>query len=210
VKTTLSDLAAFIRLQLPSPVPVFLMGHSCGSTAILTLAASPQCEDLITQIRGFLLASPYFAFTPKAQPRQLLVSIMRPVARIFPHKQITVKGDHSLTTHDPEVAKSGFEDELLHATGTLQSIMDYIAAAEVLRHGKAKLSKSVKSVWFAYGTGDISLDHKVSKEWWEKQNIEDGKLLEYDGWRYQLHADTVEHRKEFQKDVGDWILARSG
>jgi acylglycerol lipase len=181
MKTTLSDLAAFIRHQLPSPVPVFLMGHSYGSTAILTLAASPQYEDLITQIRGFLLASPYFAFTPKAQPSQLLVSIMRPVARIFPHKQITVKGNHSLTTHDPEVAKSGFEDSLLHATGTLQSIMDYIAAADALRHGKAKLSKSVKSVWFAYATRDISLDHRVSKEWWEEQNIEEGKLVEYDG-----------------------------
>jgi acylglycerol lipase len=59
--------------------------------------------------------------------------------------------------------------------------MDYIAAADALRHGKAKLSKSVKSVWFAYATGDISLDHRVSKEWWEEQNIEEGKLVEYDG-----------------------------
>ncbi|KAE9366317.1 alpha/beta-hydrolase [Stipitochalara longipes BDJ] len=165
MKITLSDLATFVRIQLPSPVPVFLMGHSYSSTAILTLASSPQYEDLITQIKALLLASPYFAFTPKAQPSQLLVSIMRPVAKLFPNKQITVKGDHSLTTHDPEVAKSSFEDKLLHATGTLESIMDYIAAAEALRHGKAKLSKSVQSVLFAYGTGDISLDHKVSKEW---------------------------------------------
>lgn len=210
MRTTLSDLDAFIRIQLPSAVPVFLMGHSYGSTAILTLASSPQYQNLISQIRGLLIASPYFAFTPKAQPSKMLISIMGPVARLFPHKQISVEGNHSLTTNDPEVAKSGSEDKLLHATGTLQSIMDYIKAAEALRNNTAKVSKSVKSIWFAYGTGDISLDHKVSKEWWDKQNFEDATLVQYNGWRYQLHADTVEHRKEFQKDIGDWILARPG
>lgn len=30
--------------------------------------------------------------------------------------------------------------------------------------------------------------------------------MEYNGWQYQLHADIVEHRKEFQKNVetGYW------
>ena len=52
--------------------------------------------------------------------------------------------------------------------GMIESITGYIAATDALRSGKSRLSKSVKSGWFAYGTGGISLDHKVSKEWWEK------------------------------------------
>ena len=80
MKTTPSDLATFIQLQLPFAAPVFLMGHSYGSTDILTLA-SLQYEELITQIRDMILASPYFAFAPKAQPSHLLVSIMKPIAK---------------------------------------------------------------------------------------------------------------------------------
>lgn len=142
----LSDLTAFIKTQLPSPVPVFLMGHSFGSTEILMLASTPEYEDLIADIRGLLLASPYFAFVPKDLPSWLLISVFRVIAWLFPNRQYKIDPKHDQTTHDPEVTKSANEDELLHATGTLRSTMDYLDAADAFVTGRAKLSKHLKIV----------------------------------------------------------------
>lgn len=205
----LSDVAAFVRLQLPSSVPVFLMGHSFGSAQIIAFASTPEYADLIKDIRGLLLASPYLAFDPKTQTMtDRLAFVLRPVAWLFPKKQVVVKANHDLTTSDPEVTKSGIEDELLHATTTLESTITYLDTVSDIRKGKTQLDESVQSLWFAYGTADTFLDHKIGKQWWENQNVKDKKLVEYEGWRYQLHADTVEHRKQFAQDVGDWILTR--
>jgi len=57
---------------------------------------------------------------------------------------------------------------------------------------------------------NINLNWEASRRWWDKQDFEDGEVKVYEGWRYQLHADTPEHRKVFAQDVGDWILARAG
>lgn len=61
----------------------------------------------------------------------------------------------------------------------------------------------------AHGTGDIWVSYKDSKDWFERQNFEDGEFRTYEGWYHQLHADQPETRQIFANDLKNWILARS-
>ncbi len=58
----ISDIVSFIKAQLPSSVPVFVMGHSMGGGEALILASDPQHADLVKNVRGWLLESPFIGF----------------------------------------------------------------------------------------------------------------------------------------------------
>lgn len=80
-----------------------------------------------------------------------------------------------------------------------------------LGEGRAKLNKGVKSLWISHGTEDKGTSCEASKKWFNEQTqVQDKELKIYESWYHQLHADLPDNRGEFAKDVGDWILARSG
>lgn len=56
---------------------------------------------------------------------------------------------------------------------------------------------------------NINLNWEAGRKWRDKQDGEDSEPKIYEGWRYQLHADTPEHCRVLAQDVGDWILARA-
>jgi acylglycerol lipase len=52
----LDDITSFIKTLIPSPVPLFMMGHSMGGGETLCYAAQGP-EEVRKHIRGFLLES---------------------------------------------------------------------------------------------------------------------------------------------------------
>jgi acylglycerol lipase len=205
----ISDIVSFIKTQLPSTVPLFIMGHSMGGGEALTLASDPQYADLMGDIGGWLLESPFIDFPEGFAPSSITVFFGRLAGKLMPHMHRLSPLPPENLTRDPEVVKSIKEDKLLHDTGTLEGLAGMLDRTENLNQGKVKLNKGVKSIWLGHGTKDMGTSYEGSKKWFEAQTqVEDKEFKTYDGWYHQLHADLAKDRPVFATDVGDWILAR--
>ncbi|CZT49316.1 probable YJU3 Serine protease, localizes to lipid particles [Rhynchosporium secalis] len=207
----IADIASFIKSQLPCSVPLFVMGHSMGGGEALMLASDPQCADLVRDIRGWLLESPFIGFPRGFAPMWPVVFAGRLAGRLLPHKQRFSALPAVNLTRDQDVVKSLEEDKLLHGNGTLEGLAGMLDRTTSLNQAKAQLNPNVRSLWLAHGTEDKGTSYDESKKWFERQTgLEDKEFKTYDGWSHQLHADLPENRTVFASDVADWILARVG
>ncbi|KAG9248257.1 lysophospholipase-like protein [Calycina marina] len=205
----ISDIVSVIKTQLPSPVPLFLLGHSMGGGEVITLASDPLYSDLTPQIRGWMLESPFVDFTPESKPAALKVILGRLAGRLMPYRQMVNPIPPEHTTRDPEVIKSLYADKLIHDTGTLEGLAGMLDRTAAINTGKAKLNPGTKSIWLGHGTADQGTSYAASKQWFEEQTgVQDKEFKTYEGWAHQLHADTPETRLVYMKDITDWILAR--
>ncbi|TVY45471.1 putative monoglyceride lipase [Lachnellula occidentalis] len=207
----ISDIVSFIKTQLPSAVPVFIMGHSMGGGEVATLASDPEYADLMPSIRGWLLESPLFAIAEGYAPSSATVFLGRMAAKILPHMKMANTLLPENMSRDPEVVKDLKADKLNHETGTLEGLAGMLDRSAALREGRVTLNKDVTSIWLGHGTKDMGTSYDASKKWFEAQTqVQDKEFKTYEGWYHQLHADLPETRDEFAKDVADWILARVG
>ncbi|KAK8058384.1 hydrolase [Apiospora phragmitis] len=207
--TVLADIAAFIRAQLPLKVPIFVLGHSMGGGEVATLASDSAYDDLIGQVRGWLLESPFIGFTPVEEPSWLLVFSGRLAGKFLPHMHLTRPIPPEHVVRDPAVQQSIREDTLLHDTGTLEGLASMLDRTEALSSGRTRLRPQVRSLLHTHGDGDLVCSFDKAKAWFDRQKatgLEDATFKNYEGFYHQLHADPG--RETFYKDVADWILAR--
>jgi acylglycerol lipase len=207
----ISDIVSVIKTQLSSSAPLFIMGHSMGGGEALTLASDPQYEELVKDIRGWVLESPFIAFPKGFEPSKITEFFGRLIGKVLPHLHRWSGLPPEDLTRDPEVVKSIKADKLCHDTGTYEGLAGMLDRTAALNEGKAKLNKGVKSLWLGHGTVDKGTSYEESKKWFERQTqLEDKTFKSYEGWYHMLHSDLPEGRPVFAKDVGDWILARVG
>ncbi|KAK2002005.1 hydrolase [Colletotrichum falcatum] len=212
----LADVGAFTRDKLSSSsssltdakVPLFVMGHSMGGGEVLALASDPRYNDIVAQVRGWLLESPFIAFTPGEEPSFLKVFFGKLASRVLPRQQLVNEIPADKLTRDPAVQQSIRDDDMMHNTGTLEGLAGMLERTDLLANGKLRLSPEVKSLWLGHGTEDKTTCFHASKKWLGAQSIEDSTHKPYEGGYHQLHADLC--KDEFFKDVGDWILERAG
>lgn len=205
----IADTANFIKAQLASDIPVFVMGHSMGGGQVLTFASSPQYEDIIKQVSGWILESPFIAFPKGFEPNPIEVFLGKLAARVLPAMQRYSALPADGVTRDPEVIKSVNEDKLLHGSGTLEGLSGMLNRTSALGDGTVKTSSSVQRLWLGHGTADQGTSYEASKNWFDKHGqLPNWTFKTYEGWSHQLHADLPETRPIFAKDVGDWILAQ--
>ncbi|KXJ92782.1 hydrolase [Microdochium bolleyi] len=204
----LADMAAFIRSQLPSAVPVFVAGHSMGGGQVLTLCSTPEYEDLVGQVRGWLLESPFVGFAPELKPNWFTVASGKLAAKLLPNFQMVNVIPPENVSRDPEVQKSLHADELCHNTGTLEGLSGMLDRTGRLSSGELKLSGKVQSLLMTFGTDDKATSYDIAKQWFDRQKMEDAEFKSYDGAYHQLHADLG--CEQYNQDTADWILARAG
>ncbi|KAI1811361.1 alpha/beta hydrolase [Poronia punctata] len=204
----LADMAAFIRSHLPSREPVFLLGHSMGGGQVLTLASTPEYEDLIRQIRGLILEAPFVGFAPELKPSWFTVFSGRLASHVVPHFKLHRPIPPEDVTRDPEVQASIRDDVLMHDYGTLEGLAGMLDRTDGLSSGKLVLSRSVRSLLMAHGDADKATSFHMSKEWFDRQTtIPDATFKNFAGFAHQLHADPG--KEEFYEDVARWILERT-
>lgn len=206
----LADMAAFIRTQLPSTVPVFVLGHSMGGGQVLTLASTPSYEDLISQIRGWILESPFVGFAPELQPSWLTVASGRLASHVLPHFKLHRPIPPEDITRSAEVQASIRADDLMHDYGTLEGLAGMLDRTDALSSGRLVPSGNVAALLMVHGTADKATSFERSREWFErnKGRLADAEFRPFDGFAHQLHADPG--KEEFYELVATWILARSG
>ena len=182
-----------------------------GGGEALTLASSPEYASVLSQIRGWILESPFIQFPKGYEPSHLKVFVGRLAGKLLPNKKLFNPVPAENCTRDPAVIADLNADKLLHGYGTLEGLSGLLDRTEHLNEGKMKLQKEVRSLWLGHGTGDKATSYEGSKKWFDQQTqLEDKEFKTYEGWSHQLHADLPDDRDIFPKDIGDWILARCG
>ena len=203
-----ADVAAFVQDKFPSTEPVFVMGHSMGGGEILTLAGDKQYEDIVSQVRGWILECPFIGFSKDEEPSSLKVVMGRLVGKLLPKQQLKhiVPPEH--LSRDPAIVESIRNDPLCHNTGTLEGLASLLDRTATLSSGTVKLGKQVQSIWLAHGTEDKTCSYDVAMNWLDGQPIEDKEKKSYDGAYHQLHSDLC--KEEFGRDLVAWIMKRAG
>ena len=91
--TVLNDISSIVRSLLTvaasTSLPLFLMGHSMGGAEVIQWAARGPL-DMRSQIRGYVIESPYLALHKSAQPSRLIVTAGRLAAKAMPKRQMYV------------------------------------------------------------------------------------------------------------------------
>lgn len=209
----LDDITSFIKTVMPSPVPLFLLGHSMGGGEVLCYAAQGP-QEVRQHIRGYLLESPFVDFDPKSKPSPFTVFFGRLAGKLLPHRQLTNKLDPKLMSRDPEVCKEYAEDELCHETGTLEGLSGLLDRTGQLASGKIVIPDTageggVTRIWFGHGDADSITDYRASKRLFDALQVKDKEFKTYAGYYHRLHDEPGHDKQVFMDDVANWILARS-
>jgi acylglycerol lipase len=217
-----------MRTVIPSPVPLFLMGHSMGGGEVLCYAAQGP-KEIRQHIRGYLLESPFVDFDPKSKPNFLTVFFGRLAGKLLPHRQLINKLDPTLISRDPTVCQAFNDDELCHDTGTLEGLAGMLDRTAQLSSGKIIIPDDaeeggVTRIWIAHGDADGITNHDASKRLADALQVKDKEFKSYAGYYHRcknsqnvydirltlvVHDEPGEDKKVFTNDVANWILARS-
>ncbi|KAL6712642.1 hypothetical protein ACN47E_000519 [Coniothyrium glycines] len=209
----LEDITSFIKTVIPSPIPLFLMGHSMGGGQVLCYAAQGP-SDVRKHIRGYLLESPFVDFDPKSKPNFFTVFFGRLAGKILPHRQLINKLDPNLISRDPKVNKAFADDVLCHDTGTLEGLAGLLDRTSQLSSGKIIIPDNageggVTRIWIAHGDKDGITDFDASKRLHDALQVKDKEFKAYAGYFHRLHDEPGHDKEVFMDDVANWILKRS-
>lgn len=147
----LDDIDSVLRSQLPSTMPLFLMGHSMGGGEVLHYAACGP-HSVKSQITGYICESPLIAIHEETKPSWFVVTIGRLASKIVPRRQMVQKIEPKLLCRDSDLYNEFEEDRLCHDTGTLEGLAGMLQRAEDLDSGNFP-SSNLKgcSLWVGHG-----------------------------------------------------------
>ncbi|KAL8914030.1 MAG: hypothetical protein Q9171_001281 [Xanthocarpia ochracea] len=206
----LDDITSILKSQLPTSIPLFLMGHSMGGAEVLHWAASGPAE-IRSQVTGYICESPLIAVHEDTQPSWIVVLVGKLAAKFVPRRQLVQKIEPAYLSRDKSVCKDFENDELCHDTGTLECLAGMLQRAEDLGSGRLSFNdpESCK-LWVGHGTEDRVTSFKATERFMNGLKIKDKTFRVYDGHYHKLHAEPGEDKLSFARDVADWVLARSG
>ena len=195
-------------------VPIFLYGHSMGGAQVLNYAATGP-SAVVSQIRGFLVESPFIALNSASRPWRMTVVMGRFAGKVLPKRQMVQKLDAKKVSRDPEVIKEFEADPLNHDTGTLEGLAGMLDRAHNLETGLVILGEGrgeggLTRLWVSHGTADGICDYTACRKWFDGVRCKDKEMRVYEGAYHVLHKEPGEEKIRFAQEVSKWILDRSG
>lgn len=185
-----------LHTLLPTPIPLFIMGHSMGGAEILHYASTGPSE-ILSQIRGFISSAPLIALHPSTRPFRATVLAGRLAGRVLPKFQLVQKLEPKWLSRDPEQNKLWEQDELCHDTGTLEGLAGMLDRGIQLESFKVMPRDSAGEggkirLLALHGTGDHVNDFAATKAYVEKSELSDKELRTYDGWYHNSKSRSDE------------------
>ena len=175
----LDDITSFIKAHLPSPEPLFLMGHSMGGQEVLQYAGRGEVKR---RINGFLALAPFIRLHPTSQPGWLKYHAGKLASKILPHMQLVNRLDPSYMSHDEALNEAWREDELCHDTGTLEGLAGLLSRADDLDKNTTFIEDwDQLHIFLAHGTEDRYTSHEATKSFMERLKVKDKTLKLYEG-----------------------------
>ncbi|KAL8722907.1 MAG: hypothetical protein Q9225_000677 [Loekoesia sp. 1 TL-2023] len=209
----LDDINSVLKSQLPSIIPLFLMGHSMGGGEVLLydqLYAASGPRDMKLQISGYICESPLIAIHEDTEPSKIVVIMGRLASKILPRRQMVQRIEPKFLCRDEELCKEFEADELCHDTGTLEGLAGMLQRTQDLDGGRLPTGDLEGcSLWVGHGTEDRVTSFKATARFMDRIPIKDKTFKIYDGYYHKLHAEPGDDKLIFARDVADWVLARS-
>ncbi|THY61264.1 alpha/beta-hydrolase [Aureobasidium pullulans] len=210
-KTVLLDMTELLMTVLPSPYPVFLMGHSMGGQQVLYYGTQGPVS-ILRQLSGFIVEAPAIHL-PDA-PTGFLRLLLRYVAKMLPKFQMHAAPKPARLTRDPVRNAEIEADVLFHGYCTLEGMngalerVDYNISAGCKQLGEATPMHE-PSLLMLQGTADDVCLLSGAEEYFKKCPLKDKELKLYEGWLHELHGEVGEDKLTFARDVTYWILSHS-
>lgn len=180
-----------------------------GGGEVCTLMGDKQYEDLVGNVRGWLLECPFIGFTAGEEPSAIKVALGRFVGKLLPKRQLKHVVPPEYLSRDPSVVESVRNDPLCHNTGTLEGLAAMLDRSVMLMTGSLPALPCVRSLWLAHGTDDKTCSYDAAMKWLgEQEAVQDKEGKSYEGAYHQLHADHC--KEEYARDLVAWVLQRSG
>ncbi|TXH89635.1 MAG: alpha/beta fold hydrolase [Rhodoferax sp.] len=108
-ETFLADMALMLqwtKANYPG-LPIFIMGHSMGALIATHLALGRFAND--TDIKGFVLSSPYYVNAVKVP--KIMLALSGILAKLFPTAKVPMEAVTDLLTHDQAITARHYADE---------------------------------------------------------------------------------------------------
>ncbi|TIA39075.1 alpha/beta-hydrolase [Aureobasidium pullulans] len=210
-KTVLLDMTELLMTVLPSPYPVFLMGHSMGGQQVLYYGTQGPVS-ILQQLSGFIVEAPAIHL-PDA-PTGFLRLLLRYMAKMLPKFQMHAAPKPERLTRDPVRNAEIEADVLFHGYCTLEGMdgalerVDYNISAGCRQLGEATPMHE-PSLLMLQGTADDVCLPSGAEEYFKKCPLKDKELKLYEGWLHELHGEVGEDKLTFARDVTYWILSHS-
>ncbi|THW72384.1 alpha/beta-hydrolase [Aureobasidium pullulans] len=210
-KTVLLDMTELLMTVLPSPYPVFLMGHSMGGQQVLYYGTQGPVS-ILQQLSGFIVEAPAIHL-PDA-PTGFMRLLLRYTAKMLPKFQMHAAPKPARLTRDPVRNAEIEADVLFHGYCTLEGMdgalerVDYNISAGCKQLGEATPMHE-PSLLMLQGTADDVCLLSGAEEYFKKCPLKDKELKFYEGWLHELHGEVGEEKLTFARDVTYWILSHS-
>lgn len=190
------------------------MGHSMGGGQVLTYTLHPDSpfHDHSVPLAGVLAYAPLIALDPAYRPSSLYLAGGRLAARIIPRYQRLSPIDPALMSRDEKVVADYAADPLCHDMGTLEGLAGMLERAQWLEqmmevgfNGKRCLP-----MWFSHGEDDRVTSCAATRRFaGVVGEVADVVFCSYEGAFHNLHAELVETKTRFARDLIEWVLAKS-
>ncbi|THX97189.1 alpha/beta-hydrolase [Aureobasidium pullulans] len=210
-KTVLLDMTELLMTVLPSPYPIFLMGHSMGGQQVLYYGTQGPVS-ILQQLSGFIVEAPAIHL-PDA-PTGFMRLLLRYTAKLLPKHQMHAAPKPGRLTRDPVRNAEIEADVLFHGYCTLEGMdgalerVDYNISAGCKQLGEATPMHE-PSLLMLQGTADDVCLPSGAEEYFEKCPLKDKELKLYEGWLHELHGEVGGDKLTFARDVTYWILSHS-
>ncbi|THW06942.1 alpha/beta-hydrolase [Aureobasidium pullulans] len=210
-KTVLLDMTELLMTVLPSPYPIFRMGHSMGGQQVLYYGTQGPVS-ILQQLSGFIVEAPAIHL-PDA-PTGFMRLLLRYTAKMLPKFQMHAAPKPERLTRDPVRNAEIEADVLFHGYCTLEGMdgalerVDYNISAGCKQLGEATPMHE-PSLLMLQGTADDVCLPSGAEEYFEKCPLKDKELKLYEGWLHELHGEVGGDKLTFARDVTYWILSHS-
>ena len=173
------------RTLLPSPVPLYMMGHSMGGGETLVYASQGP-PGILSHIRGFIASAPLIELHSRTRPWKMTVLLGRLAGRLLPHRQLVNKLDPDFLSHDSKQNALWEADGLCHNTGTLEGLAGMLDRAEQLHTGEIVIKEGVGEgsktrLLVVHGTDDRINAFEASEHFVQRCKVKDKTLKAYEG-----------------------------
>ncbi|KAH9847866.1 lysophospholipase [Lenzites betulinus] len=188
--------------------PIFVMGYSAGggmTLAFPTRAHAPPGKETVALVSGIIAQGPLVHLTYPAA--KVLRLIARGLAKVAPSTPFPAPMPAERFSRNPAVVEALEKDTLRMPRGTARGLDNMLTQGEELLNEGYKRWPKELPLLMAWGTADEVNCPRAGVAFYNKLDIPDKKLVEYDGILHDLLHEAGDIPDKIMEEYFTWIEA---
>ncbi|KAL1949729.1 hypothetical protein VTO73DRAFT_8610 [Trametes versicolor] len=188
--------------------PIFVMGYSAGggmTMAFPTRPHAPPTPDTVALVSGIIAQGPLVHLTYPAA--KVLRLIAKGLAKVAPSTPFPAPMPAERFSRNPAVVEALEKDTLRMPRGTARGLDNMLTQGEELLDEGYKRWPKELPLLMAWGTADEVNCPKAGVAFYNKLDIKDKKLIEYEGILHDLLHEAGDIPDKILEEYFTWIEA---